>query len=95
LIIDLALPRLSGLEVLERLRDVAPGFLPRTVVVSADDSLLRGNAEVLRSVSCVLRKPFDIDLLGDELRRCIAIALSTPGEVPSSTRLSRSRGRFH
>src|SRR5260370_27518668 len=64
LIIDLVLPRMSGLEVLRRIGDVAPSLLPRTVVVTAADegTLLRAAPELHR-VHCVMRKPLDIEEL--------------------------------
>jgi DNA-binding response OmpR family regulator len=72
LIIDLVLPRISGLEVLQRMNETTPALLPRTVVVTAaGDGLLRRAESELRRVHCVMRKPIDIEELGDELLRCL------------------------
>jgi DNA-binding response OmpR family regulator len=72
LIIDLVLPRISGTEVLRRMNETSPKLLPRTVVVTAaSDGLLRRAASELRRVHCVMRKPIDIEELGDELLLCL------------------------
>jgi CheY-like chemotaxis protein len=73
LVIDLLLPRLSGLDVLRRLHQVSPQLLPRTVVVTAaDEKTLQGADPTLRLVRCVMRKPLDIAELGDHLAQCAA-----------------------
>jgi DNA-binding response OmpR family regulator len=72
LIIDLVLPRISGTEVLRRMNETTPSLLPRTVVVTAaGDGLLTGAESELRRVHCVMRKPLDIEELGEELLRCL------------------------
>jgi DNA-binding NtrC family response regulator len=95
LIIDLALPRVSGLDVLRRLQEVAPVLLKRTVVVTADELLLRADGNALRSVACVLRKPFDIELLIEELERCIALAKSAAAQPAPQARQAARTDRFH
>src|SRR5207248_1386469 len=75
LVIDLVLPRLSGLDVLQRIHQVSPQLLPRTVVVTAaDDGAIQRAESALRNVRCVMRKPLDIEELAGELRQCLHLA---------------------
>lgn len=69
LLLDLMLPRLNGFEVLRELRAFAPAMLGRTIIITAaSDATLRhfdGGGTL-----ALLRKPFDIDDLGDALVAC-------------------------
>lgn len=71
LVLDLILPRLSGVDVLQRVHHVWPQLLPRTVVITAaDEGTLRRAGVALLKVRCVLRKPLDIEELGGQLEEC-------------------------
>lgn len=88
LIIDLLLPRMSGLEVLRRIGDVAPSLLARTVIVTAaDEGMIRNAISELRRVRCVMRKPLDIEELAEELDDCVrgAGGVLLAKEVPAAT----------
>ena len=60
IVLDLAMPRLNGFDVIDRLRRRRPR--PAVVVLTAlgRSAFMDLDAEV---VHCILRKPFDVDLL--------------------------------
>ena len=72
-IVDLHLPRMSGLELLARLKDVAPDYVRRVVVVSGmNDEFLR---QLDGTPICgVLRKPIDLT----EFQRVLSNCINTP-----------------
>src|SRR5216684_3282772 len=74
-LLDLKLPKLSGLEVVRVMRRAFPDLLRRTIVITAmpEPSLSSAGAE-LRDVRCVLQKPLDLEVLGDELALCLDVA---------------------
>lgn len=82
ILLDLLMPQTNGFAVLRYLKKSAPHLLPRTIVVTAagGSALRRGE---LSLVSCVMRKPLDIQILTEE----IGICLSRRGEsAPVSKR---------
>jgi DNA-binding response OmpR family regulator len=59
IILDLILPSVSGMEILNRLEEKNPSLLPRTIVLTgASGGVLKG-LDTSR-VHAVVRKPFDI-----------------------------------
>jgi DNA-binding response OmpR family regulator len=59
IMLDLLLPEISGLEILEQLRKDSPGTLARTIVLtSASQGVLR--RVDASSIHALVRKPFDI-----------------------------------
>jgi CheY-like chemotaxis protein len=60
IMLDLILPEISGIEILERLRKDHPAMLPRTIVITGASAgvLARANTS---SVHSIIRKPFDIE----------------------------------
>jgi CheY-like chemotaxis protein len=68
---DIVMPRLNGIELLERLSRIQPA-LPVVLMSGYTSTELMGRALV---VPCgVLRKPFAPEALIDEVRRCLATA---------------------
>ena len=70
LLLDLLLPKMDGFRVLDHVRQKKPDLLARTIVVTAAGEEILGEHPELSEVSCFLRKPLDVDLLGQELLVC-------------------------
>lgn len=75
IILDLLLPEVDGVEVLRELGRTAPHLLERVVVVTAAARGQYADCEELRAVHCVLRKPFELTALEEQILQCSA---STP-----------------
>jgi CheY-like chemotaxis protein len=60
IMLDLILPEISGIEILERLRKDQPAMLPRTIVLTGASAGVLARADTSR-VHSVIRKPFDIE----------------------------------
>ena len=59
IMLDLILPQVSGMEILEHLRENKPALLPKTIVLTgASGGVLKGVDA--SEVHAVIRKPFDI-----------------------------------
>jgi CheY-like chemotaxis protein len=59
IMLDLILPEVSGMEILDHLRENKPSLLPRTIVLTgASGGILKGVDT--SSIHAVIRKPFDI-----------------------------------
>jgi CheY-like chemotaxis protein len=87
IVLDLAVPPSSGLEILRRLRDDQPQLLNRTVLLTALPAGAQGDFEFESLIWQLLRKPFDIQDFVDCLIDCIAFHL--PRIPPSREELSR------
>ncbi len=70
ILLDLLMPKTDGFAVLRHMKKNSPQLLPRTIVVTAagGSALRRGE---LAWVSCVMRKPLDIEILADEIGICL------------------------
>ncbi|MGZ7032825.1 MAG: response regulator [Thermoanaerobaculia bacterium] len=80
LVVDLMMPNVDGFAVVDYLRD-RPGPRPAIIVITAGDTaaIRRLDGSMVHSV---LRKPFDIDVLGD----LIVAAARTMAEERSASR---------
>lgn len=67
MVLDLLMPVMTGIDVLESLRETRPDVVKRTVVVSASPDLLRDVAAF--GVSGTLTKPFELPDLVQAVRR--------------------------
>jgi CheY-like chemotaxis protein len=81
-ILDLLLPTLSGFDVLRYLKQTSPLLLPKTIVVTAAAETVLHPCKELREVRALLRKPFDVVELEEELR--LLLGGGQPGTVSSS-----------
>ena len=70
LILDLMMPRVSGLGVLQYLDRTHPDMINRTVVATAYTGALP--ADQLKRVCRVIRKPFQLDELLNAIESCAA-----------------------
>lgn len=66
-ILDLRLPGVSGEDVLAHLAEKQAAVLPKVVVTTTATT---GRDGVFSNVGAILRKPFQIDEMVDEVRRC-------------------------
>lgn len=71
ILLDLLMPHTDGFAVLRYMKKAAPQLLPRTIVVTAAGGAALRRGE-LALVACVMRKPLDIQMLGDEIGICLA-----------------------
>jgi DNA-binding NtrC family response regulator len=67
IVLDLRLPGISGGDVLAHLAEARPEVLPRIVVTT---TAVTGRDGVFRDVGAILRKPFQIDQMMEEVSRC-------------------------
>ena len=83
MLLDVHLPDISGLEVLERLR--AQGHSVAVVMVTAERGAAAVRAALHGGAMQYLVKPFEYDDLADRLRRVAAALASLPPTTASST----------
>lgn len=70
LVLDLMMPRVSGLGVLQYLDRAHPDMINRTVIATAYTGVLP--ADELKRVCRVIRKPFELEELLDAIESCAA-----------------------
>ena len=68
ILLDLLLPEMSGIAILEHLLEKRPEVLLRTAVVTAALDLTR--RAVVKRARCVVVKPFEIEAMDRALRLC-------------------------
>jgi DNA-binding response OmpR family regulator len=72
ILLDLFLPRIDGWEILRRLDLATPHLLHRIIVVTAASESEYRDCEPIRSVWCVMHKPFELAALEEQLLECCA-----------------------
>jgi CheY-like chemotaxis protein len=81
IVLDLMMPNVDGYGLIQHLKQ-QPGPKPAVIVISAGDSAaLRQLDPAL--VHSILRKPFDIDVLGDLISAAVRASDEKSGELPS------------
>lgn len=70
MILDISMPEMSGLEVLETLR--GDGEAPAVIVLTSLERLILAKECVSLGAREFVTKPFDLPLLKDKVRRCLA-----------------------
>ncbi len=88
IVLDLMMPNIDGYGLIEHLKG-RPGTKPAVIVVSAGDSgaLRRLDGAMVHSI---LRKPFDIDVLGDLITAAVKASEETVAESSSVIPFPRS-----
>lgn len=84
ILLDLFLPVIDGWEILRRVSLATPHLLSRVLVVTAASPTECEDFEPIRSVWCVLHKPFELRALEDQLLRCRSAKLAA-GRVAQAT----------
>ncbi len=69
LVLDIIMPHLDGLAVLERLRDLKKGLLPNVIMLTAFGQEDVTKKAVELGASYFILKPFDMDNLGSHIRQ--------------------------
>jgi DNA-binding response OmpR family regulator len=70
LVLDLNLPGVNGFDVLRHVAAANPALLDRTIVITSADERVYRNSPHVRHAHTLLRKPFDIARLQDEILAC-------------------------
>ena len=80
LLLDLLMPKMSGLDVLRQLRVRAPEMLPRTIVLTVAAEVTSRDCPELSQIAAFLRKPVDIDVLATTIHACAESVSARPDE---------------
>ena len=86
LIVDLKMPRLGGMEVLEKLKtDEALARIPVFVLTTTDDPIELDRCYALGAAACIV-KPVEYAAFGEVVQRLAHFLLKAriPGETPST-----------
>lgn len=70
LVVDLHMPGINGFDVLRHVATENPPLLDRTIVITATDERNYRNSPHVRHAHSLLRKPFDVTRLQQEIRNC-------------------------
>lgn len=73
IVLDLMLPLVNGFDVLRHLSTVKPALLERTVVLTGASERMYRNSPHIRQTRALLRKPFDVTKLQEEVAACCAV----------------------
>lgn len=73
IVLDLMLPLVNGFDVLRHLSTVKPALLERTVVLTGASERMYRNSPQIRQTRALLRKPFDVTKLQEEVAACCAV----------------------
>ena len=76
ILIDLVLPRVDGFEVLRQVADTMPHLLRRTIVITAAAEATYRGCAPLQSVWHLLKKPFELSMLEEQMLLCRADRLT-------------------
>ena len=72
ILLDLFLPHIDGWEILRRIELSRPHLLHRTIVVTAASEAQYHDCKPMRAVWGVIRKPFEVPALEEQLLECCA-----------------------
>lgn len=73
IVLDLMLPVLNGFDVLRYLSASKPALLERTIVLTGASEKMYRNSPQVRQARTLLRKPFDLAKLQQEVAACCAM----------------------
>lgn len=84
LVLDIIMPHLDGLAVLERLRELKKGALPNVIMLTAFGQEDVTKKAVELGASYFILKPFDMENLGNHIRQVSGKSSQVSRKVPSS-----------
>lgn len=70
MVLDLNLPGANGFDVLRHVAAANPSLLDRTIVITSADERVYRNSPHVRHTHALMRKPFDITRLQNEILAC-------------------------
>ena len=73
IVLDLMLPLVNGFDVLRHLSVAKPSLLERTVVLTGASERMYRNSPQIRQARALIRKPFDVAKLQEEVAACCAV----------------------
>lgn len=91
ILLDLLLPEVDGREILRRVELTTPHLLHRIIVVTAASPAEYFECESIRSVWCIVRKPFELSALEEQMLKCCAerrreaARVAAPAPPPAKT----------
>ncbi|MGG5255121.1 sporulation transcription factor Spo0A [Neobacillus sp. SM06] len=85
LVLDIIMPHLDGLAVLERLRDMKKGSLPNVIMLTAFGQEDVTKKAVELGASYFILKPFDMENLGNHIRQVSGSASTMTRKSPATT----------
>ena len=91
MILDIIMPHLDGLGVLEKLRELNLSPMPKIIMLTAFGQETITQRAVQLGASYYILKPFDMDVLANRIRQLAGAAVSTPAiSASSSSTITRS-----
>ncbi len=91
LILDIIMPHLDGLGVLERLKEMNLSPMPKIIMLTAFGQENITQKAVQLGASYYILKPFDMDVLANRIRQLVGNqAITTGGSYSSSTSIMKS-----
>ncbi|AWB45084.1 sporulation transcription factor Spo0A [Paenibacillus sp. CAA11] len=85
LILDIIMPHLDGLGVLERLRDLHLPTQPKIIMLTAFGQENITQRAVQLGASYYILKPFDMDVLASRIRQLVGVQSHVTGSAPLSS----------
>lgn len=85
LILDIIMPHLDGLGVLERLRDINLSPQPKIIMLTAFGQENITQRAVQLGASYYILKPFDMEVLANRVRQLAGVQSMTSGSAPTSS----------
>lgn len=85
LILDIIMPHLDGLGVLERLRDINVSPQPKIIMLTAFGQENITQRAVQLGASYYILKPFDMDVLANRIRQLVGVQSMSSNSTPSSS----------
>lgn len=85
LILDIIMPHLDGLGVLERLRDLHLPKQPKIIMLTAFGQENITQRAVQLGASYYILKPFDMDVLANRIRQLVGVQSMTTGSMPATS----------
>lgn len=85
LVLDIIMPHLDGLAVLERLRELKKGTLPNVIMLTAFGQEDVTKKAVELGASYFILKPFDMDNLGNHIRQVSGKSSPVTRKLPSTS----------
>lgn len=85
LVLDIIMPHLDGLGVLEKLREMNLNPMPKVIMLTAFGQENITQRAVQLGASYYMLKPFDMDMLSTRIRQLVGVPTTTSSTTTSST----------